>query len=93
MKEIAGKKPVVTSRKHIDPLKDLKTTLREHYAAKRATVLGFEAAGFDLYFLDEISLEALADASILDVGGVHSVDQIHVLGIAGAINLKTTRTI
>jgi hypothetical protein len=36
MKEIAGQKPPVTSRKHIDPLKDLKITLREHYAAKRA---------------------------------------------------------
>jgi hypothetical protein len=35
MKEIAGEKPVVYSRKQVDPLRDLKTTLREHYKQKR----------------------------------------------------------
>ncbi len=36
MREIAGQKPAVTSRKHIDPLKNLTQTLRDHYEQKRA---------------------------------------------------------
>jgi hypothetical protein len=36
MTEIAGQRPAVTSRKQIDPLRKLTTTLREHYAARRA---------------------------------------------------------
>lgn len=36
MRDIAGRKPPVTSRKHIDPLRKLTLTLREHYDQKRA---------------------------------------------------------
>jgi hypothetical protein len=36
MKEIAPTRPPVTSRKHIDPLRELRITLREHYQKKRA---------------------------------------------------------
>ena len=35
MRDIAPKRPVVTSRAHIEPLRDLNTTLREHYRTKR----------------------------------------------------------
>jgi hypothetical protein len=35
MREIAGQKPLVTSRKRIDPLSELRKTLREHYKEKR----------------------------------------------------------
>jgi hypothetical protein len=35
MKEIAGKKPLVTSRRSIAPLFRMRETLREHYQAKR----------------------------------------------------------
>jgi len=35
MAEIRDKKPVVTSRVHVDPLKTLKKTLREYYEEKR----------------------------------------------------------
>jgi hypothetical protein len=36
MKEIAGQKPVVSTRRKVEPLAHLRTTLRKHYAAKRA---------------------------------------------------------
>ena len=36
MREIAGKSAICRSRAQIDPLKDLKTTLRRHYKKKRA---------------------------------------------------------
>jgi hypothetical protein len=36
MNELGSKKPKNTSKKHIDPLKSLKTTLYEHYQKKRA---------------------------------------------------------
>jgi hypothetical protein len=36
MTEIAGRRPVVTSRRQVEPLERLRTTLRKHYAAKRA---------------------------------------------------------
>jgi hypothetical protein len=36
MSEVRGKKPPVTSRVHVDPLKGVRKTLREHYQAKRA---------------------------------------------------------
>jgi hypothetical protein len=36
MQDIASRKPLVSSRAHVDPLKSLKKTLREHYQAKRA---------------------------------------------------------
>jgi len=35
MHEIAGKKPLVCSRAHVEPLRELTTTLREHYRKKR----------------------------------------------------------
>jgi len=35
MREIARKKPVVTSKRQVDPLSRLKKTLREHYRKKR----------------------------------------------------------
>ena len=35
MREIAGKPPLVTSQERVDPLSDLKKTLREHYKMKR----------------------------------------------------------
>jgi hypothetical protein len=36
MKEIAGTRPVVTSRERVDPLRELRTTLREYYEEKQA---------------------------------------------------------
>jgi hypothetical protein len=36
MHQIAGKPPIVTSRRRVEPLERLKTTLRKHYAKKRA---------------------------------------------------------
>lgn len=36
MEEIAGKKPLVNSRSHIDPLRTVRKTLREHYEKRRA---------------------------------------------------------
>lgn len=36
MQELAGKRPLVTSRRRVEPLDRLKTTLRMHYAKKRA---------------------------------------------------------
>lgn len=36
MKEIAGHKAAIVTRKHIDPLKKLTQTLRDHYEQKRA---------------------------------------------------------
>lgn len=36
MESVAHRKPMVTSRAHIDPLRTLKKTLREHYQNKRA---------------------------------------------------------
>ncbi len=36
MRELAGKRPKVRSRKRVDPLSALKQTLREYYAEKRA---------------------------------------------------------
>ncbi len=36
MGEIAGEKPPVTSKRHVEPLRELKKTLREHYREKRA---------------------------------------------------------
>lgn len=35
MGELAGRRPDVTSRAHVDPLRTERKTLREHYAAKR----------------------------------------------------------
>jgi len=39
MKEIGPTKPAVRSRKHIEPLSELKTTLRKHYRDKRRRYL------------------------------------------------------
>ena len=36
MREIAGTKPVVSTRRRVEPLERLRTTLRRHYAKKRA---------------------------------------------------------
>jgi len=36
MKEIAGQQPVLKTRREVEPLSRLRTTLREHYAKKRA---------------------------------------------------------
>jgi hypothetical protein len=36
MDEIAGTRPTVATRWHVDPLKELKTTLRDHYAQKKS---------------------------------------------------------
>jgi hypothetical protein len=35
MQEIRGKKPIVVSREHVEPIRTLKKTLGEHYAQKR----------------------------------------------------------
>lgn len=35
MRDIADERPAVSSRAHVEPLRDLKTTLREHYRTKR----------------------------------------------------------
>ncbi len=36
MAEVAGRAPVVSSRRRVEPLERLRTTLRRHYAKKRA---------------------------------------------------------
>lgn len=36
MRELAGQRPIITSRRRMEPLDRLKTTLRMHYARKRA---------------------------------------------------------
>jgi hypothetical protein len=36
MREIAGRPPLVSSRRRVEPLERLRTTLRKHYAKKRA---------------------------------------------------------
>ena len=36
MNEIGDKKPVVVTRQHVDPLRKLRKTLREHYEERRA---------------------------------------------------------
>jgi hypothetical protein len=36
MRELAGKRPLVASKRRVEPLDRLKTTLRTHYAKKRA---------------------------------------------------------
>lgn len=36
MEEVKDRKPLVTSRAHVDPLRGMKKTLREHYEKKRA---------------------------------------------------------
>ena len=58
-------------------------------ATQSAAVLGLEAAGLDLYFLDEIGLEVLADAAVLNVGGVDAIDQVNILTVACAVDLET----
>ena len=45
MAEIASSKPLVSSREHVDPLRTVRKTLREHYAEKR-----------DRYGLDEANI-------------------------------------
>lgn len=35
MQEIRGRRPLVASRKHVDPIAQIRTTLAEHYARKR----------------------------------------------------------
>src|SRR5678810_1432539 len=35
MREIAGRPPVVKTRRRVEPLERLRTTLRKHYATKR----------------------------------------------------------
>jgi hypothetical protein len=45
MREIAGRKPVVTTRETVAPLRDLRTTLRKHYLRKQARY-GGEHPGF-----------------------------------------------
>ena len=35
MKSIAGRRPLVTSRKKVDPITKIRRTLRDHYAEKR----------------------------------------------------------
>ena len=59
------------------------------HASQRSAVLGFEAARLDLNFLDEVRLKVLADAAVLNIGGVNAINEINVLGIAGAVNLET----
>ena len=58
-------------------------------ATQSAAVFGLEAAGLDLYFLDEIGLEVLADAAVLNVGGVDAIDQVNILTVACAVDLET----
>jgi hypothetical protein len=36
MRELAGAKPRISNRKHVDPLHSIRKTLREHYSEKRA---------------------------------------------------------
>src|SRR5947199_2068199 len=57
------------------------------YAAKRSAVFGFEAARLDLNFLNEVGLEVLADAAVLNIRRVNAIDEVNVLGVAGAVDL------
>jgi len=47
MNEIAGEKPVVFNRKHIDPLHTIKKTLRTHYEQKRIRYADRKADFYD----------------------------------------------
>ena len=47
MAEVAGTRPRVTSRRRVDPLESLETTLREHYARRRARHRGLVPAAYD----------------------------------------------
>ena len=49
MTEIRGKKPFVTSRARVDSIEKLKTTLGEHYAAKRARYETEQSRVYDGY--------------------------------------------
>ena len=57
------------------------------HAAQGAAELGFEAAGLDLYLVDELHLVVLTDAAVLDIGDVHAVYEEDVFTVAGAIDL------
>src|SRR5206468_5916113 len=55
--------------------------------SKRTAVFGFEAARFDLNFLDEVRLKVLANPTLLDIGDVDAVYHVDVLRVRGAVNL------
>src|SRR5262249_33506994 len=58
------------------------------HAAQGAAMFGFEAARLDLNLLNELHLEIFTDTAVEDVGGVHAIDQVDVLSVAGPIHLK-----
>jgi hypothetical protein len=47
MSEIAGQKPVIQNRSRVDPIPSFRTTLREHYARKRAAYGGEYPDSYD----------------------------------------------
>src|ERR1044071_4413497 len=57
-------------------------------AAKSAAILGLEAARLHLDFFNSVHQEVLADATVLDIRCIDTVDEVYVLRIAGAINLE-----
>src|SRR5215469_5291693 len=63
------------------------------HTTQRAAVLGFESSRLDLHSFNEVDLEVLAHPAILGVSHVHAVDEIDVLGVRGAVNLKTVGSI
>lgn len=58
MHEIRDEKPAVTSRRHVEPVKNIRTTLREHYQKKREHYgidhPGFYANDLRRLFSDEV---------------------------------------
>src|SRR2546422_9849553 len=66
---------------------------RIDHASKSPTEFGLETARFDLDLLNEVRLKVLADATPQKVGCIHAIDQIDVLRVGRAINLKTIRPV
>src|SRR6266849_2895597 len=58
-------------------------------AAQRAAVLGLGSSGLDLNFLNELEDNVLLDSALLDVAGVHSLDEVGVFAVAGSVNLES----
>src|ERR1700687_1190675 len=59
------------------------------HATHRAAIFGLVAARLDLDFLDEFENDVLPDTAVLNFRSVESFDEVGVLGISRAINLKT----
>ena len=62
-------------------------------AARHPAVLGRQAAGLDLDFLNEVEVQRLALVAQLDARRVEAVDDVLVLGAARAVDRRTDRVV